>query len=287
MSHAERHPAINLSTVAPERPVAPPKQPETGARSAGDFEPEGPKNKNRKKTLFTVGAVGLAGALVAGGAWLLPKGNSEPPVTEPVPTEPAEQPGESPEQPGSPELGEEYTVEALQLPTGLTAAELGELIIEDRLNQWMRAGVDEKIVDEWLGYNGTIEAFSAEVSERYRETFAVALFGENYKENPNLDAFVKQSVEANAFYIQAYLSTVYNENSDAAYEASYSVDPSAVNETPTTGGSTLEIPYTAQSNSDLSGGAVVDAIKPGVFVLTISTTNSRPTITQVLSSANN
>lgn len=266
MSHTERHPGINQRTVAQERTLAPPQPPENGGSSADWLEPEQPRNKNRKKTLFSVGAVGLAGALLAGGAWLLPRGNSEPSVTEPVPTEPTEQPSESAEQPVD---NGEYTVESLEIPANLSTEQLADIIIEDRITSWLNAGATNDLYRVARESGDPWDVIVERVSAENRDLFADAIFVEDWRNNPQLMESAETFREGNWSRLGLYASTAFKTDGPKVEGFRSWMKVNSVTETQEGDSRILEINATEYDNREAAGINLESGTPNGVWTFTL------------------
>ena len=160
----------------------------------------------------------------------------------------------SPEVTQSPEA--EFTVQSLEIPTGLDSEALGKALIEDRFTKWLNAGANQETEKLWMDYPGTIiEKFIPTVVGPKTEIIKKALFIENYNNSPldsNIDADINTLSGINSVVLQNYLATVAsdNPNNKEAYRQWYTVD--SVNElkSNTPGSRNLVINYTEHNNSD-------------------------------------
>jgi hypothetical protein len=281
VSHVERHPAINLRTTfapeqptrAPERPATPPTPPETGDRGTGGSEPEQPRNKNRKRVRAgVIGsiALGTAAAVLAGGAWLLPKGSSDPPVTDPVPTEPAEQPGESPEQPVN---NGEYTVESLEVPANLSTEELAELMIENRITGWLNAGATNDLYRIAKESGDPWDVVVERVSAENRDIFADALFIDGWQDNPELKESVENFRNENWSRLGLYASTAFKTDGPEIEGFRSWIEVNGVTETQDGTSRILAINTTEYDNREAAGLTLESGTPNGIWTITLVVEN--------------
>ncbi|MBX3077737.1 MAG: hypothetical protein KF692_00675 [Cryobacterium sp.] len=232
-----------------------------GSHPESDFQPRtevAPEKSEKKSGSWTRGKIisGIAIASVlgiAGGtaAVLTPQSQSAPEV----PVDPTETPTISP----SPEVTQspkaEFTVQSLEIPTGLDSEALGKALIEDRITKWLNAGANQETMTLWINYSGTLDEFVPTIVDPNTEIIRKALFIEDYKNSPldsNIDGVIDGISIVNSIVIKNYIATVAsdNPNNKEAYRQWYTVD--SVNElkSNTPGSRNLVINYTEHSNSD-------------------------------------
>ena len=253
----------NLSYV-----IAPETQKTSGGTPPSLENPLKPETKSKRGLAIgiTAGSLALAAALAGGFGFAANNSGEKPPqATEssaPADTNVDSEDGGETEQP---------PVSVESIPTGLSSAELGEYIVENIYDEWSHAGANEETVNEYLSLNVTREEFAATVAARNTPVYATAMFGDDYKSNPELNAIVSGFETENAGFIAGYLSTVYNEAAAATYVTSHNVDPASVvelfNDNVTR---TIDIPYTFESNAGSLEGIVDETSIPS-GVITVST----------------
>ncbi len=193
----------NLRTViAPERSA--------GVSENAPEPGKAPEKKKSKRALYT--AIGsVAGLAVAAGAVFGGIVLNQAPKTEPIasaPSDPTETAPPTPEATNSPE--QELTVEALQVPAGLSAEALGEMVVGDRFTAWANAGADDNLRLRAREANVGWPAFLPEVADENAAIFAEALYIDGWEQDPNLVKDVNGAKEINRATLDSYKSTAWN-----------------------------------------------------------------------------
>jgi hypothetical protein len=170
--------------------------------------------KKGRKGLKIAAIAGISTVALAAAGFFVAKGigenNSGPEVNpEPVATGEAN-PGiiDDEETPITPEA---YTVESLQISSELSPEEAGANLNEI-LNEWSNAGIDETLFDRAMDSPSTPEDFAREIAQSNAQIFAVALFGPDWAADPRTVTMVDQFTNNNASSIQYRLITWQEEN---------------------------------------------------------------------------
>lgn len=169
--HEPRHPNIKY-VIAPERPV--------GSMSAPSPELGRTPEKRSRKGLIIGLSSGIAGAAIAAGAIMGLNAASEAPSTQPTAEAPAD-----PSAPLSPETDKNEPLPSeleLEIPAGLSAEEVGALII-DRYDAWNNAGGNnQQIIDGWHDRPESMSTgdYVAARAQEYSSYFAGALYVEGW-----------------------------------------------------------------------------------------------------------
>lgn len=133
-------------------------------------------------------------------------GNPEP---EPTPNEPEVSPTDIPSEPeAEPDDPEtELTVEALEIPAGLSAEEVAP-IITNRIDTWVMTGADAQARERRIASGLGTEQFQQQEAAKNAEVFAEALFIPGWQNDPTLARVVEYHTELNMTYIRNVLGNI-------------------------------------------------------------------------------
>lgn len=161
-----------------------------------DSEPdtliETKEDKSKKASKLKKLGVGALVVAVGAGVWAgvnsSDRDEQKPAPTAAAPADPSGETSASAEPTaGETELSYEEEVAALEIPAGLSAEELANTYVADRMTAWLGAGSDDSIFDD----EGGIFVDWTKVSEIEKHTnklFTDALFVEDWKDKPDLVA---------------------------------------------------------------------------------------------------
>jgi hypothetical protein len=258
----------------------------------GYAEPIAEKRK-RSSLLKTVG-VFAAGLAVAGAGFAGYSTMNNTPKPQPVATAPGEPlpeatPSIEPSQPTPVESeapvsgGELLSVEALEIPTGLDAEELGTMIVADRFTKWGNAGAVDSLLQESMDRNLGWDTLIPEKVSENRKIFADALYVEGWEQNTQLRTYVDGSSKANENTLKWYTSTQWNgeekpENIEG-YKVELTVDGVQEVESDDTS-RTIEVAYTNHTNSDLNRGPEPET-QGGIYTITLEDVNGTEKIADI------
>ena len=180
--------------------------------------------KKSKKGLFIGLGATAAGLIVAGGAFFGISAANEAPKSEPVaeaPADPAEPvpstetatPIEAPvvstneNDPTITAENEAAILESLRFTSDLSPQAVGEKYSEI-LTRWNTAGATSETFYKWFNAGLPDETeFASAIAKGNANTYATALFGEEYASNSYAINFVKSAEESNAGLISGFLRT--------------------------------------------------------------------------------
>ena len=223
--------------------------------------------------LIALGTLGLAGCAPVVGANPPDRSSDSAPTASPSPES----------------TGTEFTVESLEIKTGLDAETLGKTLIEDRFTDWLNAGADQETMNAWLDFNGTFEDFLPTIINPISKTFTQALFIPNYRDSPldaDLQSSIDGSIRANSATVGWFISTLHSDKPEdlEPYRQWTTVD--AVEELPNdvTGNRTLRIDYTDHSNADRNTANPL-TMTQGTYEVTFQSINGTEKIAAISVSA--
>ena len=175
--------------------------PETAAALLPAVEADKPWYRT---TAAKIGA-GAVGLVLAAGAVFGVNTLNEVSEKPPVATAPADS-GEVP--PVAEQISpfeQELTVEAMQIPAGLSAEDFAEVLIAERYTTWGMAGATYENKDAWIEGGGG-RPFIEAIAERNAAVAAEALFIDGWRENPRLVDALAFDREQNVSSVQYWLS---------------------------------------------------------------------------------
>lgn len=178
----------------------------------------------------------------------------------------------------SPEY-EAPSVEALEIPAGLSDEEVGELIVE-RLTTWNNAGATDYLRDRVLDDpEASWESVLTEVTEANKVSFADAMFVDGYEADENLNQFVNGFAQINYGTLDVFKSTEWNDDGGKpGYERSNEftgVEPVVNNGT----SRVLNINYTIHDNAAEAGSSQVIEVPNNTLNVTLETVGDKEVIT--------
>ena len=217
------------------------------------------KHKALKIGAPVVGAAAAA-ALVFG--LTLPKGDADGeknvPAPDPDQTTLIDNGETNPQASPTPNEQETQTpsAESYAIPAGLDAEKYADRFVKI-LDAWGKAGSEniDELADEWLGSSGSQEDFWQSVAQKNAPKFADEIFGEGWKNKPDIkpvaDRLIAKMSHANAVYLQlVYMTDSGDPSLDAEVYTRESTFKSVVVENATEASRTLDITYTNTDNSD-------------------------------------
>ncbi|MNX67121.1 hypothetical protein D3C86_982290 [compost metagenome] len=172
------------------------------------------KKKGRGR-LYTILGGAAATAVAATALFLLPKGENNNNENKPVPTQPVATaettPGQLTES-AEPTLEavksyeKPFTVESMQIPSGLSAEEYGEALITDRYTRWIMAGTTEENEQAFFD-NGGDETILANVADKNATIVAEALYVPDWKNKRRLVEYLDTEKDLNRANLAAWVRT--------------------------------------------------------------------------------
>jgi hypothetical protein len=179
--------------------------------------------------------------------------------------------------------GELLPVEALEIPAGLDAEELGTMIVADRFTKWGNAGAEDSLLQESMDRNLGWDTLIPEKVSENRKIFADALYVEGWEQNTQLRTYVDGSSKANENTLKWYTSTQWNgeekpENIEG-YKVELTVDGVQEVESDDTS-RTIEVAYTNHTNSDLNRGPEPET-QGGIYTITLEDVNGTEKIADI------
>lgn len=289
-------------TTTHERPTefnsgTPPVQPP--APRSGEATPPAP-NKKRKRGSKVLAITLAAGLVVGGGAATYALLNPSAPTSQGSdPSEPND--GGQPANPGTvevdyitgeiptttvfPKSPEIYNAEDLKIPSGLSADQVGRLIVADRFSKWQNAGFNDTQIAIWYSTDDSNEEnFINGVVQNQAIPFKDALF---LTDETSVGTQEDKDSVNNIVNIEMGLNTKNLDNSFQTSDITYDAIPfhrwyqvengsSETSSNPTIGTRVIEVPYTERTNADQNrigedaGGSIagVEGAK-GTFTITL------------------
>lgn len=190
-------------------------------------------------------------------------------------------------EPGVVELPETFLParEEIEIPAGLDDEAFARAVIE-RQSNWLNEGNEDILVDRSMEANLSWDDFIPIVTQENADAYAVALFGDSWRSNPEVAPYVAKMQEANRSVMHWYTATAWSgdekpENIEGYYYVRefQSVTVTAAGD----GQRTLEIAYTNINNANMNRyGAVQEPMAPGgVLTITSAVNGDVETITRV------
>ena len=190
----------------------------------------------------------------------------------------------TPEQTESPEL----TVEQLEIPAGLSAEEVGELIVGDRFTEWLNAGANDTLLDRYKQdeEHASWDEFLPYIAQENKNYFADALYISGWEDNPQLVQYVNGSIEGNTQILRAYVATAWNQDTYPENVEPYRqwLEVQSVVELPNDtqdNTRTIEISYKSEDNTDKN---VIESKLDGsieVYTITLTTVGETEKISDI------
>ena len=127
----------------------------------------------------------------------IPRGSGTPVATAPV------NPGENIAQ-----NEKQLTVASLEIPSTSSPDQLGKIVVQERLTQWVEAGQTEANMTAWIKNRlPEIDFIHNTITDKVGDTFADAIFVQNWRENPVLKKWVDARKEDNASTLMLWFRT--------------------------------------------------------------------------------
>ncbi len=237
-----------------------------------------PEKKRSKKGLMIGIGSGLAGAAIAAGAVMGINAAAEAPQSQPTaeapadPSAPEAPTDSSPETPVSPEL----TVEQLEIPAGLSAEELGKLVVADRFTAWRNAGAREDLNKRSAAENIAWADLLPRMAGENRDLFAEALFVPDWQLDTNLSVVAEAFSDINLNTLEGYVATEWSQDTKPenieGYRSWYTVDSSR-ELSKSDSERIVEVKWSLHDNSDLN---TRDPLKvtAGTYTMTFRTVDN-------------
>jgi len=250
----------------------------------------------KSKLALKIGA-GVAGILVAAGAYGFGAMSNDAPKNEPVATAPAEptlEPSIAPSveatEPTPSENfetimvnGEKLSVADLEIPSGLDAEELGTMIVADRFSSWLNAGAYEGLSKQLVSERLTWEVKLPQLAEENKATFAKALYVDGWETKTQLITSADSFKEANLGTLEWYTATQWSGDEKPENKEGFknwkTID--GVQEVAAEDGiRVIDVAYTNHTNSDLNRGPSPQ-VEGGVYTITLEEVDGTEKISDI------
>lgn len=189
------------------------------ATEAGGYIPTGelPVAAEQKKghgKLYAVIGAAAAAAAAAASLFLLPKGENNDKANVPAPTQPVASaeatPGATAPVPAETSQSTQTKAEQItshEIKVNPSDEALSTDIVS-KFSDWGMAGANQEAFDKFAkGTNASIEQIADDIAAEQGDIYATAIFGPNYKSNPEIMKTVTALIKINANNIRLYIRT--------------------------------------------------------------------------------
>jgi hypothetical protein len=218
-------------------------------------------NDNKDKAIKRGVALLAAGALTIGLAGCGANASAQgPEPTSSSSSEPTPDTSEAP----SPQETETPTSSEFEIPAGLSAEEVGELIVGDRFTNWNNAGAEDSLLDRSIDENISWDDLLPIVADENKKLYADALYVDGWENDPNLVKSVDGARDANLSVLQWYTYTAWSseekpENKEGFKSWMEVIDVDEV--TSDEDSRVINVVYIQKNNSDQNLGPEADPVE--------------------------